>query len=499
MRSLIEALKRLTPTGSTSSQISKSLVWFGSQNALGRVIQLSMLVVLARLIGPTELGLAGIVLLALSALRRFTDIGLNEALIYQKDENVDGYLDTVWVLEIARGLLLGGGIYLAAPLVASFFGEPRAQGLLQVVAVVPVIISLNNPGIIYFDKNLDFHNQFAYQIGSSIVRFVVSIGYAFIDPTAWAFVVGFLAENVTRLVLSYVIDDYRPWLRFDLDAAKELIDYGKWMTGSSILIFLNTEGDDAFVGWLLGPAALGLYQYGYRLSNAPATEITQVISRVMFPAFSKLQDDIERLRDVYLKTLRMTVFVSMPAAFGIAAVTPAFVSAFLGPDWTGMIIPMQILAAYGLLRSIGKTFGPVWKATGRPDIITKFSVLRFVLIVALIYPLTSSYGITGTALTVTAIYVFPMMPLDIYVMKRTIDATYGEILYEFVYPLIASVIMFAGVWSVHLAVDIAPIFKFALLTVTGIVLYVASVLFLESQSEWGIRQNINTLVLNIRS
>ena len=487
------------PTGSTGSQIVKSLVWIGSQNALGRVIQLAMLVILARLIGPTELGLVGIALLALSALRKFTEFGLNAALIYQKDENVDSYLDTVWLLEIGRGVLVGGIIFLTAPFVASFFGEPRAEALLQVIALAPVLTGLKNPGVVYFDKNLDFHKEFAFQIGSDIVRFVVSVAYALYDPTAWAFVAGFLAADGTRFVLSYIIDDYRPWFSFDMEAAKELIDYGKWMTGSSILFFLNTEGDDAFVGWFLSPAALGFYQYGYRLSNAPATEITQIISRVMFPAFSSLQDDTDRLREVYLKTLRMTSFVSFPAAFGIAAVAPAFVRAFMGPDWTGMIFAMQILAGYGLLRSVGKTFGPVWKATGRPDIITKLSAFRLVLIAILIYPLTSRYGIAGTAFTVTAVYVFPMMPIDIYLIRRTIEATYYEIIYEFVYPLIASVVMFTCVWSVHLGIDVTPMIEFSLLILTGVITYVASVLVLEIQFDWGIRQNINTLITSVKS
>lgn len=499
MKRLSELIRRLTPTGNAGSQIAKSLVWVGSQNALGRVIQLSMLVILARLVGPTELGLVGIALLALSALRKFTEIGLNAALIHQKEDNVDSYLDTVWLLEIGRGVLVGGIMFLAAPLIASFFGEPRAVGLLQATAIVPVLTGLKNPGIVYFDKNLDFHKEFAYQIGAELVRFVVSVAYALVEPTAWAFVVGFIAGNVTRFGLSYAIDSYRPWFRFDVDAAKELIDYGKWMTGSSILFFLNTEGDDAFVGWFLTPAALGFYQYGYRLSNAPATEITQIIARVMFPAFSKLQDDTERLREVYLKMLRMTSFVSFPAAFGIAAVTPTFVRAFLGPDWTGMIVAMQILAVYGLLRSVGKTFGPVWKATGRPDIITKLSAFRLVLIAILIYPLTARYGIAGTALTVTVIYVFPMMPIDIYIIRGTIDATYREIFYEFVYPFTASVVMFAGVWLVHLNLAINPILKFGVLTVTGIALYVASVLVLEVQFDWGIRQNLNTLIANVKS
>jgi len=498
-RKILELLKHLTPTGSAGSQIVKSLIWVFSQNVIGRIITLSMLIVLARLIGPEEIGLVGIALLVMHGLRSFTNIGLNEALIYQKEENVDSYLDTVWLLEIGRGLLIGGVMVVGAPLVAMLFSEPRAEALVQVLAIAPVVTSLRNPGIVYFDKHLDFHKDFAYNFGANVVRFVVSVGYALVDPTAWAYVAGFIAFSATRFVLSYVIHDFRPWIRFDRDAAWELIDYGKWMTGVSVLTFVNTQGDDAFVGWLLGPAALGFYQYAYRFSNAPATEFTQVISRVMFPAFSKMQDDTPRLRSVYLTTLRMTAFASVPACFGIAAVAPSFVRAFLGPDWTGMILAMQILAIYGLLRAIGKTFGPIWKAIGRPDYITKLTAFRILLIAVLIYPMSSRFGITGTAVTITGIYLFPMMPIDLYIIKHSIEATYRELLQELVYPLIAGTVMFGIVWMLHLSLEIAPIFEFVILVFAGGLLYGASVLVLETQFGWGIRQNITTLISSAKS
>lgn len=498
-RKVLELLKQLTPTGSTGSQIVKSLFWVFSQNAIGRIVTLSMLIILARLIGPAEIGLVGIALLVMSGLQSFTNIGLNEALIYQKEENVDSYLDTVWLLEIGRGLLIGGVMVVGAPLVAMLFSEPRAEPLVQVLAIAPVVRSLRNPGIVYFDKHLDFHKEFVYKFGVNVVRFVVSVGYALVEPTAWAYVVGFLAASGARFGLSYVIHDFRPWFRFDGDAAWELIDYGKWLTGVSILTFLTTEGDDAFVGWLLGPAALGFYQYAYRFSNAPATEFTQIISRVMFPAFSKMQDDADRLRSVFLTTFRMTAFVSFPACFGIAAVAPVFVRAFLGPDWTGMILAMQILAGYGLMRAVTKTFGPIWKAIGRPDLIPKLQSLRLLLIAIIIYPMSQQFGIAGTALTVTGVYVFPMLPIDLYVIKHSIEATYVEILQELFYPLIASTVMFAGVWMLYLSLEIAPIFQFVILTITGALLYGASVLVLETQFGWGIRQNITTLISSAKS
>jgi PST family polysaccharide transporter/lipopolysaccharide exporter len=492
------AVSQITPAGGTTERVVKSGIWLMGQNVAGRVLQLLMLVVLARLIGPREMGLTGIALLGLSAMKKFTNIGLNSALIQQKEENVDEYLNTTWLLEIGRGLLIASVLFAAAPFVADFFGVPRATDMLRVIGLTPLVAGLRNPGVVYFQKDLNFHKQFVYRISGEVVQFGVAVAYALVWPTAWAFVVAYVASDLFRSLLSYAIHGYRPWPVFDRDAARELIDYGKWITGTSILFFLYSEGDDAVVGWLLAPAALAFYQYAYRFSNAPATELSQVVSKVMFPAFSKLQDDPALLRDAYLKTVRMTSFVAFPAAFGIAAVAPSFVPAFFGPDWTPMITAVQILAAYGLLRAIGKTFGPVWKAIGRPDYVTKLSLLRVALIAVVIYPATTRLGIEGTALTVTAIYLFPMMPLDLYLIARSVDTSVSRILTEFSYPLAASAVMAACVYATQLWLELSPLLEFVLLVPLGALVYVVAVSVLELQFGWGISNSLRTVVSNVR-
>lgn len=488
-------VRRLSPSGTVGERVVKSVVWLIGQNVMGRILQLAMLVVLARLIGPRELGIVGIGLLALSAMRKFTKIGISAALIQKEEENVDSHLNTTWVLEIARGILIGLVLYLAAPVLANgVFNEPEAMWPIRAIALSPVILAFRNPGIVYLQKNLDFHKQFVYKLGGDVATFVVSIGWALVSPDAWAFVAGFLAADVLRLFISYVIHDYRPWPEFDLEIAKELIGYGKWLTGSSILYFLYSEGDDAFVGWFLTPTMLAFYQYTYRFSNAPATEITGIVESVMFPAFSKLQNDLPSFRRAYLKTLRITSLLAFPSAVGIAVVAPTFMMAFFGEEWMVAVPAMQILAIYGLFRAIARTFSPVWKAVGRPDYITKLSALRVLLMALLIYPLTARYGITGTALTVTLIFVFPMMPLDILITARELKMKSTDILYEFLFPGLASVFMGLGVWYVQTQLPFGSAVNLVLLVAAGTVLYTVAVVVLETLFEWEIRGSLKRIV-----
>jgi PST family polysaccharide transporter/lipopolysaccharide exporter len=488
----------MTPGGGTAERAVKSGAWLMSQNVVGRALQLAMLAVLARLIGPSELGLVGIALLTLSATKRFTNIGLNSALIQKVEDDVDTHLNTTWMLEIGRGVLVSGVLFVIAPYVGRmFFNEPRAIEMIQVIGLSPIILGFRNPGIVYFQKNLDFHKQFVYKIGGDAAQFAVGVGYALVEPSAWAFVWGFIAADVVRLVISYAIHGYRPFPSFDLEIAKELVDYGKWLTASSILYFLYNEGDDAFVGWLLTPTALAYYQYAYRFSNAPATELTQVVNSVMFPAFSKLQTDEEELRQAFRKTLRMTSLIAFPSAIGIAAVAPDFIMTFFGEKWMSAVPAMQVLAFYGLMRSIGRTFGPIWKTIGRPDYITKLSAIRVLLIAILIYPMTDAYGILGTAITVTGIFVFPMLPLDIYITSRAIDIPVRDIVYEFVFPGLASIPMGLLVWYLGTISPFGSGLSLALLICVGAVVFVVAVLLFELLFKWNVTDNVQRIFRNL--
>jgi PST family polysaccharide transporter/lipopolysaccharide exporter len=195
-----------------------------------------------------------------------------------------------------------------------------------------------------------------------------------------------------------------------------------------------------------------------------------------------------------LRTLRLTSLIAFPSAIGIAVVAPEFILVLFGEEWEPAVPAMQVLAFYGLFRAIGRTFSPLWKTIGRPDVITKLSAIRLVLLAIFIYPLTSEFGIVGTAITVTGVFIFPMMPLDIIVTSRLADIPVRDIVYEFVFPSIGSVAMGLGVLHVSQVFPFGPVLELVTLVVVGIVLYAASVLLLEIPFQWTVRDQFATII-----
>ena len=200
--------------------------------------------------------------------------------------------------------------------------------------------------------------------------------------------------------MSYIIESYRPKLKFIKSQAKELFSFGKWVLGSTILIFLITQGDDIFAGKMLGAAMLGFYQIAYRISNMPATEISNVISRVSFPLYSKLQDNLSRLKDAYLKVLQLVTLISFPMAGLIFILAPEFTRLFLGEEWMPAVPAIKVLVLSGSIRSIITTTLPLFRAIGRPKIETRWQMVRLFVLIISIYPLTITYGILGTSVSV---------------------------------------------------------------------------------------------------
>ena len=498
-RLLLRVLRRSIPSGSIAEQSIKSGIWMTGIKVLNRVFQLLMLIVLARLLAPRDFGLMGIALLTLAGIKGFTDIGINAALIHDKRENIDSYLNTVWCLEAGRGLLLFLILFFSAPYIAAFFGEPVATDLIRVIGLTPLVYGLRNPAVVYFRKDLAFHKEFAYQTSGGLVQFLVGVGYALFSPTVWALVFAFLSTEVARTSLSYVMHGYRPWPRFRWDAAAELIDYGKWITASSIVYYLYSKGDDAFVGWYLSATALGFYQYAYQLADAPSSEISETISSVTFPAYSKLQDNPSRLREAFLATTRFTAFLTVPMAFGIALITPSFVPVVLGDEWLPMVLTMQLLALYGLLHALTRNFGSIWKAVGRPDIITKLGLIRVVCIAIFIWPATARWGIEGTAFVVVAVYFFPLLPLDVYFVSKFTHVAVVDVFREFWYPFVAGTTMFGVLWVALLFVDVPAIVELIILIPAGAVVYAGAAFVLDHRFNWGIRGNLESIVKGVMS
>jgi O-antigen/teichoic acid export membrane protein len=384
------------PGESLSSRTLNAGVWGFALNLSTRMLRTIRTVVIARFLAPADFGLFGIALLALSLLQTFTNTGFRQALIQRKGD-VDDYLDAAWTIQLLRGFVLGGGLLLAAPLVAGFFETPQAAAIVRWLAVVMILAGFVNVGVVFFDKELQFRERFVFRSVPQVAELIVSATAAVILRNVWALVIGLVASTLVRLIASYVAHPYRPRFSTDWRKAWELFKFGVWILGSSMLVYLMLNLDDIIVGKVLSPADLGYYQLAYTISALVATQITTVVGQVAFPALSKIQNDLPRLRRAYMRVLLFVSLVVFPFAAGLWFVGPQAVDVFLGRRWLPLIAAYEVLVLWGLIRSLGSTTNSLFQAVGKPYIVTGIQLATVSILAVSAYPLTVSGGIAGAA------------------------------------------------------------------------------------------------------
>ncbi|MFP4472732.1 MAG: lipopolysaccharide biosynthesis protein [Candidatus Omnitrophota bacterium] len=408
-----------------------------------QVLYLIRIVVLARILTPKDFGFFSIAALFLLTLKTFSETGFQTAIIQKKffsRQDIDKYLNTSWTFGIIRAGLIFAFIFFTANFWAKFFDIPQMALLFQVMGLSVIFSSFTNISTVLFQKELNFKKYFTLHLASNSITLLTSILLAVLYKNVWALVWGHLAGILTHCFLSYQLDPYRPKFFVSRKALKELFKFGKWILGSHIIVFLITKGDDLFVGKIIGATALGLYQMAYLISNLPVTEVTHIVSKVLFPVYSQVQNNRLRLKRIYLQIHLMIAFITFPLISIIIIFSPALIYPILGEQWVPIIPAIQILAVWGLVRSIGATTGPIFLGIGRPHIATKLQFLQLIMLALTIYPLSKTYGFNGTAMAVVISSIIPNIWAYIKV-RNILNFNFKDFFIMFLLPLINTLVM----------------------------------------------------------
>lgn len=382
-----------------ADKTSRGSVWLGSQKIVQQAVTLVQLTILARLLSPEAFGLMGIALLVIRLLEVFTYTGMEYAVI-QRAQLGERDIHTAWWLLLARRLLLGVVLYALANPVAGLFGEPAAANLLRVLALGQIILGMTSMSPILLQRNLQFQQQVTIVVGGLIVGATAAIAAAFLLRSAWALVVGSLVTAATSTILSYRLHPYRPKVAFEKQSAKEFFGFGQWMFASAVLYYVVSQGADALSGILFGAATLGLYQISTRFAMLPSTHFGDVILNATMPSYAKLQSEPERMRNAFVRVLRLAVVVILLPTLLLALLFPPLVDVILGEQWIEAATLIPIIAVAGFIQAFIRTGSPLFLATGNPRIQLILDMITAAVLFALFYPFSQTWGIVGLAWSV---------------------------------------------------------------------------------------------------
>ncbi|MBS3816346.1 MAG: lipopolysaccharide biosynthesis protein [Candidatus Thermoplasmatota archaeon] len=487
-----EKLKSLRGSGGSIPQKTvRSGIWSLISRISTRGLSFLQIIIIARILVPKDFGLLGISLLTIEILKVFTKTGFQESII-QKKEDVKEHLNSAWTVLVLRGFALYLVLFAVAPLIAAFFNEPRAVDILRVFGLVLIFRGMRNIGVVFFRKELQFKKKFVLDLSKVLPAFVITVSLAYLLQNVWALVYGTVSGALISMVMSYFIHPHQPSLEFKIDKISEMFTFGKWIMASSIITFFLTQGDDIFVGRILGVTALGFYQLAYRISNAPATEISHTITRVLFPAYSKIQDNIKKLKVAFKKVFFVISFITFPISFGIIAIAPEFTIVILGEKWEAIILPMQILSIWGLIRALASTAGPVFKAIGKPHISTRIHIVELIFIVILIYPFSLWRGIVGIS-TALVISISLANLITAYYITTETKLKKKKLFKYIMIPILISGTMVAGIWISKIFIQRYDIFFLLYEIIIGAMIYLGLAFLADKKTSWKPINNIKEI------
>lgn len=373
--------------------------WMVALRFAMRALGILSTLLLARLLTPGDFGLVALATSIAAILEVAGDLGTDNALIARGGGDRRDY-DTAWTLSLLRGVLTAALLVAGAPLLARFFAEPRLEPLMWWVALFALLQAAQNIGTVDFRLRLDFAREFHWQFWPKAASFAVALVCAFWWRSHWALVAGILARRLGMFLGSYLLSPYRP--RPDLSRWRELFAVSRWILADNALVFLRDRLDSLVIGKLAGAHALGLYELANEVASLPTTEIAGPTTRAVFPGYARLRGDPAALRRGYRDSVAALLLVTLPLGVGIALVAEPAVALLLGPRWMPAVPVVQVLAVYGILRSLYAPAAAAYLATGHYRLHPALLALSIAVAVPLLLWLVPAHGIVGAALAMVA-------------------------------------------------------------------------------------------------
>ncbi|MCB5205686.1 lipopolysaccharide biosynthesis protein [Methylovorus mays] len=362
-------------------QLVKGVAWLSAAKLIVNGLSTVSTLILARYLTPDDFGLVAFATTMLTVITSVTELSLASALIHHRNPSEVHY-NTAWTLNFLRSLTVGGLFCLAATWVSDLHGDPRLQLVMMILGASLALNGFANPKMVVLTKNLVFWQEFVRNVAERLVGVTVGIVIAVVYQSYWALIASTVASQLVSILVSYLVYPYRPKVSFK--HATELWSFSIWLTLGQIVNTLNWKFDHLLVGFLLGNKLLGYYTVGDNLSTKPTREMIAPLETTLFPGFSRIGDDKQRLKNAYRKAQTLVALIALPLGVGIALVSSSIILLFLGERWEPVILVMQIMAGSVAIQTLSSAVQPLALSQGQTKLLFKRDLISFAIRVPLI-------------------------------------------------------------------------------------------------------------------
>lgn len=458
------------PAGELKKQVVKGGAITVTSQVLMLLIRTATTMIMARLLVPEVFGLVAMVTVITSFIEIFSDMGLSMAAVQRKELSAGQVTNLFWA-NLCVSTLMGIVVALMAPGLVWFYKEPRLFYITVVTGISFPVVGIAIQHRAMLQRNMKFGRIAVVELISLIVTGVASIVLAVLGMNYWAIIYGTLIGKIVRSAGFWIAHPWMPGMPHRGSGVRSLLVFGGHVTGFNLVNYWAGHMDNILVGKWWGSRELGLYSKAYSLVMLPVALLRSPINAVMIPALSKLQDEPDRFRSMYLKAASLLAFCSMPLMAFLAILSEEIVLLFLGPNWVASSQIFRIMAIAGLIFPVVSTRGAVYVSLGQANRWFHWAILNTSVRIAC-FAAGLRWGGIGVAWGYTSAIYIMLLP-SMWHCYRFAPIKVTQFLAVLIRPGISSLVMAGAIIGLRSIVNLHAFAEVALCFVAGSVVYLA--------------------------
>ena len=359
--------------------------WNGIGYILYYALTLLGTAILSRLVLPEEFGSLGILTVLVSITSFLVSLGLDFAVIQNRDLTDDDYSSFFWTNGIL-GLLFSIFFFISAPQIANFYNQPT---LVQPARIYSIVFLLQSVGVVpqaILGKQLDFKKRVLAQVIGTLMSFSIAIPMAVKDMGIWSLVAQALIYNFTHVLLNLLFLKWKPTFQISKVSFQKVKTFGIHFMAFQLLDVVAVNIDSLLVGKFLGTKELAYFGRSIALVMMPVMGLSMVFTKTFYSFFSAIQNNVAELKKEFIRAGELIVFIAAPLLVWLAIFSTEIVTILFGDQWIPMANILSILAIpaivtcyFGLTDSFMTSIGNV-KKLARASAIEKSVYFIFIIV-----------------------------------------------------------------------------------------------------------------------
>jgi O-antigen/teichoic acid export membrane protein len=384
---------------------------------LNFILRVGSLVVLARLLEPSDFGLVGMVTAVTGVFSLFKDAGLSMATV-QRAVITDEEISSLFWINILVGAILALVSIVGAPLLVAFYKEPR---LFWVTVAIASGFLLNAAGVQHaalLQREMRFIALAIIEIISLLASIAIGITMAVNGCGYWSLVGMAVILPAAYTVCSWLASTWKPGMPGKRVGVSSMLRFGGTITLNNIIVYAAYNFDKVLLGRYWGADALGIYGRAYQLINIPADNLYTAIGGVAYSALSRLQDDLDRLKSYFIKGYSLVLSMSLPITVACALFADDIIYIFLGPKWMDAVTIFRLLAPTVLVFALINPLSWLLFSLGLINRSLKMALVIAPLVITA-YSIGLPYGPNGVAIGYSVMLLLLTIPLIAWAIHGT--------------------------------------------------------------------------------